>query len=151
MIKVFLGGTCNNSKWRDELIKMLRIDYFNPVVDNWTSECMEEEIKQREVCDYCLYVITPRMTGVYSIAEVIDDSNKRPDKTLFCFIEEDSNPSQQFTSIPLDKLKFDKNQLKSLNQVAKMVTNNGGRCFSTLNEIAEFLNNQYIISEEHTK
>ena len=32
--KVFLGGTCNESTWRDELIKKLKIDYFNPVVDD---------------------------------------------------------------------------------------------------------------------
>ena len=38
-MKVFLGGTCNNSKWRDKLIPMLNIDYFNPVVDDWTEEC----------------------------------------------------------------------------------------------------------------
>ncbi len=30
--KVFLGGTCNGSLWRDALIKKLNIDYFNPVV-----------------------------------------------------------------------------------------------------------------------
>ena len=68
--KVFLGGTCNESTWRDELIKKLKIDYFNPVVDDWTEECYKEELRQREICDYCLYVITPKMTGVYSIAEV---------------------------------------------------------------------------------
>lgn len=32
MKKVFLSGTCNESTWRDELIKLLEIDYFNPVV-----------------------------------------------------------------------------------------------------------------------
>ena len=47
MNKVFLGGTCNGSTWRDELIPMLNIDYFNPVVENWTSECQKEELKQR--------------------------------------------------------------------------------------------------------
>jgi hypothetical protein len=26
MKKIFLGGTCNGSKWRNELIKMLKID-----------------------------------------------------------------------------------------------------------------------------
>lgn len=82
--KVFLGGTCNESTWRDELIKKLKIDYFNPVVDDWTEECYKEELRQREICDYCLYVITPRMTGVYSIAEVIDDSNKQK-KLYFVF------------------------------------------------------------------
>ena len=53
MKKVFLGGTCNESIWRDELIEMLEIDYFNPVVDDWTEECYQEELRQREICDYC--------------------------------------------------------------------------------------------------
>ena len=52
----------------------MKIDYFNPVVDDWTPECQDEEIRQRELCDYCLYTITPKMTDVYSIAEVVDDS-----------------------------------------------------------------------------
>jgi hypothetical protein len=26
---VFLGGTCNESKWRDELISLLNVTYFN--------------------------------------------------------------------------------------------------------------------------
>ncbi|WP_235906015.1 nucleoside 2-deoxyribosyltransferase domain-containing protein [Ginsengibacter hankyongi] len=29
MKKVFLGGTCNGSTWRDTLIKDLQIDYFS--------------------------------------------------------------------------------------------------------------------------
>jgi hypothetical protein len=32
--KVFLGGTCENTTWRKELIDNLKVDYFNPVVDN---------------------------------------------------------------------------------------------------------------------
>ena len=86
---VFLGGTCAESTWREESIPMLKIDYFNPVVDDWTLECQEEEIRQREQCDYCLYVITPKMQGYYSIAEVVDDSNKRPEKTVFCVLDTD--------------------------------------------------------------
>ena len=126
--KVFLGGTCNESAWRDELIKKLKIDYFNPVVDDWTEECYKEELRQREICDYCLYVITPRMTGVYSIAEVIDDSNKRPEKTIFCFLSND------------DSKRFVNGQIKSLDKVGIMVENNGGKYFKSLDEVAEFLN-----------
>jgi len=85
MKKVFLGGTCNGSVWRDNLIKHLRCDYFNTVIDDWNEAAQQEEIKQRSQCDYVLYVITPKMTGVYSIAEVVEDSIKRPNKTLFCF------------------------------------------------------------------
>ena len=129
-MKVFLGGTCNGSKWRDELIKMLKIDYFNPVVDNWTEDCYLRELEERKNCDYCLYVITPKMTGVYSIAEVIDDSNKRPYKTVFCFLTEDENE------------KFNKTQIKSLCKVSEMVNINGGISFGSLEDVARYLNKQ---------
>jgi hypothetical protein len=123
-MKVFLGGTCNNSTWREKLIPMLEIDYFNPVVDDWTPEFMIEELRQRASCDFCLYVITSEMTGVYSIAEVIDDSNKRPNKCLFCYLEDGFSPFQ----------------IKSLKQVGEMVKRNGGECFTSLEDIAIRLN-----------
>ena len=126
--KVFLGGTCNNSTWRDKLIPLLKIDYFNPVVDDWTPECQDEEIRQRELCDYCLYTITPKMTGVYSIAEVVDDSNKRSEKTILCVLDED------------DENIFSETQIKSLKQVKEMVKNNGANVFDSLEDIASFLN-----------
>lgn len=138
--KVFLGGTCNESTWRDKLIPMLNIDYFNPVVDDWTEECYQEELKQREMCDYCLYVITPRMTGVYSIAEVVDDSNKRPNKTVFCVLTEDRNPICDFTELPLPKLTFNEAQMKSLDKVGVMVERNGGKYFKSLEDVANYLN-----------
>ena len=127
---VFLGGTCNNSTWREKLIKKLKVPFFNPVVKNWNEEAQKREIEQRETAAFVLYVITPLMKGVYSVAEAVDDSNKRPDKTLFCILEKD------------DKKEFDKSELKSLNQVKKMVKNNGAKTFNDLDEIAEFLNNQ---------
>ena len=146
MKKVFLGGTCNESTWRDKLIKLLEIDYFNPVVDDWTEECYREELRQREICDYCLYVITPRMTGVYSIAEVVDDSNKRPEKTIFCILKYDLSDYKM--KIEGDKKvrryveTFKPEQLKSLDKVGAMVEKNGGKYFRSLSEVAEFLNNK---------
>jgi len=127
-MKVFLGGTCNGSKWRDELIPKLKIDFFNPVVEDWTPECQEEELKQRQECDYCLYTITPKMTGVYSIAEVVDDSNKRPEKTILLILRKDGD--DVFTDA----------QEKSLNAVLNMVLENDAYAFLTLNQVAEFLN-----------
>lgn len=127
--RVFLGGTCNESTWRDEIIKKLKIDYFNPVVDDWTPECQMNEILERQTCDYCLYVITPKMTGVYSIAEVVDSSHTRPKNTIFCFLEKDGDKT------------FDKFQIRSLNQVGEMVRNNGSYWFKSLEEVIDFLNN----------
>jgi len=127
-MKVFLGGTCNESDWRDLIILMLKIDYFNPVVDDWTEDCMKKEIEERQNCDFCLYTITPKMTGVYSIAEVVDDSNKRPDKTILILLKEDG-----------DK-KFNDGQWRSLGAVAKMVKNNGGQVFDNLKSAANYMN-----------
>lgn len=126
--EVFLGGTTNNTNWRDELIKKLKINYFNPVVSDWNEEAQKKEIEKRRDCDYILYVITPKMTGVYSIAEAVDDSNKRPKQTLFCVLEKD------------DDEEFTKHQKKSLDMTKKMVELNGAKIFSTLNDISDFLN-----------
>lgn len=132
-MKVFLGGTCNESKWRDGIIPYLEhvgLDYFNPVVDDWIQECQDREIAERGNADFVLYVITPKMTGVYSIAEVVDDSNKRPGKTVFVVLSKDCDKS------------FDKGQLRSLAMVAKMVRDNGGVSFMNLNSAVYWMKEQ---------
>lgn len=76
MNRIFLGGTCAETTWRDELIEELEnynVEWFNPVVDNWTPECQAiEEDEKNNKCNVHLYVITPEMQGVYSIAEIIN-------------------------------------------------------------------------------
>lgn len=132
-MKVFLGGTCNESQWRDRIIEQLKIDYFNPVVDDWTEECMAEEVRQRELCDFVLYVITPLMTGVYAVAEAVDDSNKRPEKTVFCFLEADVDSSAE-------RKQFTGGQVRSLTQVGKMIERNGAYVCGSLEQVWNYLN-----------
>jgi len=136
IMKVFLGGTCANSTWRERLIPLLKIDFFNPVVPDWNDEAMQRELDERENCDFCLYVLTPAMQGVYSIAEVVDDSNKRPAKTVFCFLETDS----WVEDLHEIEHKFGPKQAKSLCAVGEMVVRNGGVWLQSLEEVAEFLN-----------
>lgn len=115
-MRVFLGGTCNETQWRSVVIKDLDaigVDYFNPVVDDWDEAAKETELFEREHCDICLFVITPKMMGVYSIAEVVDDSNKRPQRTIFCVLEKDEG------------LCFDTGQWRSLQAVMSLVKRNG--------------------------
>lgn len=127
--KVFLGGTCNGSRWREEIKPLLKTDYYDPIVPGtWTEEAYQRELHERNTSDFVMYVITPKMTGFYSIAEVADDSNKRPEKTLFCYLMNDEECT--FTSV----------QLKSLAATARMVKNNGGKVFETLADMAAFLN-----------
>lgn len=131
-MKVFLGGTCNESEWRNCIITMLEIDFFNPVVKDWTPDCMAEELRQRESCDLCLYVITPKTTGVYSIAEVVDDSNKRPSKTVFVRLRNDGKET------------FSEGQWKSLGALARMIERNGAAVFSDLKSAANYMN-KYLV------
>lgn len=127
--KVFLGGTYG-STWRNQMIIHLHdegINYFNPVVDDWDDEAQINEFQERATCDFCLYTITPKMTGVYSIAEVVDDSNKRPEKTILVLLRDD------------DDLRFTEGQWRSLKAVAIMVKNNGGRVFDHLKSAAVYV------------
>lgn len=132
MRKVFLGGTCNESLWRDVIMPMFLnegIEYFNPVVDDWTEECQAEEERQKKICSFYLYVITPKMKGVFSIAEVVDSSNKHPLSTVLVVIEDNKFPIQDG--------EFTKEQKKSLDAVKKMVKTNGANVFDNLEDVVK--------------
>lgn len=123
-MKVFLGGTCSGYKWRNTLIPMLKCDYYNPIVKNWSEADRLREVRERETADYVLYVITSGIKGVYSIAEIIDDSNKRPDKTIVCVL---------YSGI-------EKQMAHSLEAVINLARSNGATVCEDLNEVADLLN-----------
>jgi len=127
-MRVFLGGTVNESNWRDYVMPRLKIGYFNPVVEVWNDEAYERELYEREKCTFCLYVITPRLTGYYSFAEVIDDSFKRPKKTIYCYLHKD------------DQYKFSKQQIESLESLGRHIKENHGTWLQSLDEVINFLN-----------
>ena len=122
----FLGGTCADTKWRDELIPLLEknnIDYFNPVVKNWTPECQAiEEDEKNNKCNVHLYVITPEMQGVYSIAEIINSCwqaivyGTTVEKVYFYILDTDN--------------KFSKGQLKSLMATLRLCNDIGSNKFN---------------------
>ena len=130
MNKVFLGGTCNESTWRNEIIPKLNIGYFNPVVEDWTPECQAEEERQKnEECNIHLYVITPKMTGVFSIAEVTESAITKDVECVFCYLEYDGG------------LTFTKGQKMSLDAVGMLVSKYGAYWAKSLDEVAKYLNN----------
>jgi hypothetical protein len=130
-VKVFLGGTCASSTWREELIPQLAdtVETFNPVVPNWTPECQAEEDMHRETDDICLYVITPEGEGFYSFVEVTDDSNKRPERTVLCVLMEANGK------------KFEGHMAKCVLKTMKVVAKNGVVVFDNLDDLANYLNN----------
>lgn len=126
--KVFLGGTCNGSDWREEFIRHLNVRFFNPVVPEWNDEARQKELIARANYRILLYAITPQMRGFYSIAEVVDDSNKNPQRTILLIIEKDGETT------------FSKHQLTSLNATAELVKNNGAKVFNNILKCAEYCN-----------
>jgi hypothetical protein len=127
-MKVFLGGTCNGSTWREQLKPLLTVDAFDPVVSEWNETAYQRELHEREHCDLCLYVLTPRMTGAYAVAEVVDDSNKRPRKTVACVLNEDGEDG------------FTVHQRKSLDKVLQLIANNGATVLPSLPAVAAYVN-----------
>lgn len=127
-MKVFLGGTCSGWKWRNELQSLLKCDFYNPIVKNWSEKDRLREIHERETSDYVLYGITNGIKGVYSIAEVVDDSNKRPEKTLFLNLYKE------------DDRQFTKQMSHSLKAVENLLKENGVKCFDTIESVVNFLN-----------
>ena len=130
---VFLGGTCAHSDWRKQLMPILdsyNITYFNPVVSDWTYSCQVIEDWHKEHDDFNLFVITSEMKGVFSIAEVVDLSNKKPSTTIFCVLRDG----------------FTKGQLMSLDATIKLVKDNGAIVVDSIEDIASILNTK--INEE---
>lgn len=126
--KVFLDGTENGSTWRAELIDKLEIEYFDPSGKERSRRTLREEEAQKAESDFCLYVITPLMDDFENISELVDDSNKYPQRTLFCYLEQDQDKS------------FNAHQLKSLKAVGQMVEGNGARWLPDLQAVIKYLN-----------
>lgn len=114
MNKVFLGGSIYGN-WRNEVITALPkdVEYFDPIVENWTPECKTmEDIEKEKFCNIHLYVINSAMTGVFSIAEAVDSTHIGK-KTIFQVIPEG----------------FTKSQLASLQAVIDLINLRGGYAF----------------------
>ena len=127
MNKIFLGGTCNNSTWRSEIEKLVQTPTFNPVVDDWNEKCQEIEMDEKEnKCNIHLFVITSEMTGVFSIAEVMDSVHNKNKLTLLHVMPDG----------------FNKVKLKSLEAVVNLVKLRGGKAYlnKDLNKTVEILN-----------
>ena len=72
-----MGGTTAGTGWRDLIIPELekrKLEYFDPRVEDWNDEARKREEEEKEKCDTMLFLITPEMQGVFSIAEIINST-----------------------------------------------------------------------------
>jgi len=119
MVTLFLGGT-TKSNWREKIILLLKkhnLPFFNPIVENWDSEARDKEYQIKSNKDtFELYVVDKNMGGVFSIAEAVDASNKKPDKVIFCILRDGINDEM----------------LNSLEATSELIQKNGGYAVDSL-------------------
>jgi len=72
-----------------------------------------------------LFVLTPEMTGCFSVAEFIDASNKIPGRTMVAIIGDWSEKPKE---------------RRSIDACVDLAKRNGANIFESLGEIATFLN-----------
>lgn len=138
---IFLGGTTNKTTWRDDFIKLMKevnptIKPFNPVVDNWTQECVDLENFVKLHSRYHIYVLTPRMIGAYSIAEMIDSVHDRSKKVYIYIMESDTDDDG-------NELRWDPRARNSLTVISNMVVSHGGIATSSIKEMVEKIDEDY--------
>ena len=134
---VFLGGTTNKTKWREEFLNLInesapRIRCFNPIVDNWTQECIELENFVKEHARYHIYVLTPRMAGVYSVTEMCDSVHDTRKHTVIYIMDEDVGNDGEIIS-------WDPAMKKSLSAVANMIVMHGGYSACSISDMVNHL------------
>ncbi len=113
-MKVFLGGTCGKTDWRKHLIRIIKCEYFNPVVEDWDENArLNENTEKEEICDVHLYVITNQIQGVYSIAEAVESTFNKDKTTVF-------------TVLNYNKISWKKGLLHSLLATGGMIERLGG-------------------------
>ena len=97
---IFLGGTCNEDPWRTKFIsvwnKLIKEDrysslknikLYNPVVNNWNDAAQKAEEETKNDAMMNLFVITPKMNGVFSIAEAVEQSHFDKAITFFAVFD----------------------------------------------------------------
>lgn len=128
MKRVFLGGT-RESKWRDELIPMLKIDYFNPnkiESGNTLTSRLEASslfLDERNRSDFVLFVIAPETNSlIKDVAEAVHYSSRHPSKTIYYSI---------FT-------------FENSEWVDCLIEDDGSKVFLSLKEVADYLNSFFV-------
>ncbi len=68
-----LFGTCDNIRWRDPFMTRYtaeNIQYFNPMVDNWTKDCVPIEAHHLANDPIILFPVLDQSYGIGSLAEI---------------------------------------------------------------------------------
>jgi hypothetical protein len=138
--RVFLDDTSLSGVWQDEIKLLLHksnLGWFDPCIIDCTSESLKRKHHERRSCDFCLYCITPDISGLRSIAEAVNDSNHQPDKTVVIFLRDDIDPAHSFTEAAWH----------SLQAIGRLLERNGAKVCLTLEEAVDYLSASSLFNQ----
>ncbi|WDS62028.1 hypothetical protein [Pseudomonas phage D6] len=127
MSEVFLGGTCAGPDYREQLIPLLTVPYFNPVVKDWKPEDAAKEDIAKQSASINVFVITPAAVGMYSIAELTELAIQS-EKPLFVMFME------------VEGYTWNEHQQKSNDQIKKLLSRYKAFIFEDLAKMANVIN-----------
>ena len=129
----FLGGTINGSTWRAKMVQHLEVEYFDPVVLEWTPDDRDREEQAKKLATVLLYTITPKQLGFYGIAEathaVYSVARNLDKRVVILILDED------------DGITYEEHQVDSIRAIKELLSwNPAVHVFSTIEETASWIN-----------
>lgn len=102
---VFLGGTCGNNHWREDIVIPALLEHgvspdllFNPVVEDWdaAAQAREDAIKADPRTLMVFVIANPKLPGqdvsAYSLVEAIMGLYDAPHRTAMVFVPDELSP-----------------------------------------------------------
>uniref|UniRef100_A0A1B6K8I3 EF-hand domain-containing protein n=1 Tax=Graphocephala atropunctata TaxID=36148 RepID=A0A1B6K8I3_9HEMI len=106
--EVFLGGSCNPTTWRHDvaipLFTGLGITYYNPQVEDWSVELVEQEHEAKQTATVLFYVIDSQTRNVVGMIEAAAFAGARRRLVL---VIKPYKPSQTIGGEQISHLEYD--------------------------------------------
>jgi hypothetical protein len=126
---VYLGGTENDSTWRDMLVpKVSGVRCYIPSNPDWDKDALAREQSIRRSATLLLFTYTPRQQLPDLAAEVILAAVHSPERVVFCVKAEDFEAEL-----------FTKAQSDALGRIGQMVLDLGGAFIPSFDDLPSFL------------
>lgn len=94
---VFLGGSCNPTTWRTEVaipyFRQAQVNFYNPQVQTWRPELIEEENRAKSDAGILLFVIDNQTRGVSALIELAE--LVAGNRILVCVLKEFIRPDSR--------------------------------------------------------
>lgn len=95
---VFLGGSCNPTTWRSEVaipyLKQVQVQFYNPQVDQWRPELIDQENIAKHNAGVLLFVIDNQTRAVSALIELAELAASN--RVLVCVLKNFIQPNTRF-------------------------------------------------------